>query len=92
MLLILSTVAMSFSINQSLPPVNYIKAIDIWFGACVMWICAALATSVALSKTDENSDEKTGHKKCGKWRLTIARVVFPVTFFVFIAIYFVLYV
>ena len=58
-----------------------------------MWICAALAASVALSKTDENSDEKTGHKKCGKWRrLTIARVVFPVTFFVFIAIYFVLYV
>ena len=36
------------SINRSLPPVAYTKAIDTWTGVCVMFLFVALVQSVAV--------------------------------------------
>ena len=84
----LTIIAMSTYINQFLPPVSYIKCIDVWFGACLIMIFMAFVVSVRLGSTPTSSDEKRGNKRCGRMRRqTVARISFPVIFLVFVLIF-----
>jgi len=80
------------SINRSLPPVAYTKAIDTWTGVCVMFLFVALVQSVAVHFFSITKAKFLG--KCqsiGANVDVLSRVMFPVSFVLFNIIYWAYY-
>ncbi|GMT26242.1 hypothetical protein PFISCL1PPCAC_17539 [Pristionchus fissidentatus] len=117
-------------INNKLPPVHYIKAIDVWFGGCFIFIFGAILEYVWVTYMANLNEQREKTQRCcssnGKsttispmddsnptredasllssslsnsncWleakRIDITcRIVFPIAFFIFIAVYWANYV
>ncbi|XP_013791367.2 glutamate-gated chloride channel-like [Limulus polyphemus] len=115
-LLTLTTVA--GGIRTNLPPVSYVKAIDVWIGVCTVMVFGVLLEftlvnylsrskftpeefrksikifNVITSKTENNfeaeerySNERARNLKRARFVDRICRILFPLVFFVFNAIY-----
>ena len=56
---ILTMTALHIGINQTLPPVSYFKAIDIWCFACLLMICLALMECILVSYLSKPSSRPT---------------------------------
>ncbi len=80
-----------------IPQVSYVKAIDIWFAICFAFTFAVILVIAArdgwIQHHPQNQAEKSGHDDAqpGRRLIVVCRVVFPLTFLVFIIIYFSVY-
>lgn len=95
------------NMNKNLPPVSYIKALDVWSGTCLVFIFAALL-EFALVNYATRFDKRTKAQRVGnepeasgclsrRYTSTskridvIARVLFPLLFILFNIAYWLIY-
>jgi anionic glutamate receptor len=51
------------SINQNLPPVSYMKALDVWTGVCLMFVFGALMEFALVNYASRSDQHREALKK-----------------------------
>jgi hypothetical protein len=100
---ILTLATQTFGFNQITPPVSYVKAVDVFIGMCQLFVALALLefalvdivlrrkrgkpTGGADESAAETRRESTAKNKARRID-KISRILFPLTFFGFLIVYF----
>ena len=73
LILVLTMTTISTSVQQSLPRVSYIKAVDVWTFSCLFFVCASLLEIALVNimsqseiKRKEAIKRKTGQRQEGQ--------------------------
>ncbi len=63
---ILTITALNIGVNQTLPPVSYVKALDVWCFFCLFMVCGALLQCILVSFLAKESQEDQGRSGVGQ--------------------------
>ena len=58
LILVLTMTTISTSVQQSLPRVSYIKAVDVWTFSCLFFVCASLLEIALVNIMSQNEDKR----------------------------------
>ena len=68
LILVLTMTTISTSVQQSLPRVSYVKAVDVWTFSCLFFVCASLLeiALVNILSQNENKRKEAIKRKAGQ--------------------------
>lgn len=75
---VLTMVTMNMAVRNSLPPVSYIKSIDIWTSACLLFVFSALIEFALVNSLTRKAKKSTKNNKT-KEGITSANEVIELT-------------
>ena len=58
LILVLTMTTISTSVQQSLPRVSYIKAVDVWTFSCLFFVCASLLEIAFVNIMSQNENKR----------------------------------